>query len=58
MVQITGDGDYDEPHAYPENADAAQAAYDVSNPDSFDAWKQQRGEATGDPQNVGPMGNR
>lgn len=29
MVQLTGDGDYDEPHAYPEHADAAQHAYDA-----------------------------
>lgn len=29
MVQITGDGDCDEPHAYPEHADAAQRAYDA-----------------------------
>lgn len=31
---------------------------ELSDSDSFDAWRQQRGEATGDPQNVGPMGNR
>ena len=104
MVQITGDGDYDEPHAYPENADAAQRAYtedelrnspyagtfadavlaaqdpapvevethevtpesfdshddppDLRDPDAWENWKHAHGVATGDPNNVGPMGNR